>query len=153
MKIKNCEHCGDRYSAKKVTQKYCSSTCRVKACQERNNYEYKVLAPKKNRNTEIQGIEIENKDSVFKEIPEQKSEGKVLDSFAGAGMALLADKALTSLLTQDEDKTITVKQMKEIVLSLHKKINSHDKMILDRLNYVIKQNKELLKRLDDEDLL
>ena len=37
---KTCKHCKNEYMSKDLRQVYCSSSCRVLACYERNEYEY-----------------------------------------------------------------------------------------------------------------
>lgn len=56
---KVCEHCNRTYNAAKSNQKYCSNSCRTRACYDRNNYKYKkgAFTPKTTVRDELKAVE------------------------------------------------------------------------------------------------
>lgn len=95
-----CGYCGKDYIPKRrKVQKYCSASCRTRACNIRN-------APAKNK------LELQNttKSEVSKNKVEQMSWAGVGNAAAGT----LAVNALSSLLTREENKPVTKKDFKEI---------------------------------------
>lgn len=95
-----CGYCGKDYIPKRrKVQKYCSASCRTRACKIRN-------AAAKNK------LELQNttKSEVSKNKVEQMSLAGVGNAVAGT----LAVNTLTSLLTREENKPATKKDIKEI---------------------------------------
>lgn len=139
---KICNHCQETYLASKRNQKYCSNSCRVTACYERNQYEYKsgyakptkkeiIVTPK---NTELKGLE-----------PiDDFSKMDIGGAFIGSGLAIAAENLIKNLIPE-ENKPLTLKQSKELTKQLMDMIYKHDKILLSKLNTISKQLTNLQK--------
>lgn len=99
-----CQYCGKEYKPnRRIKQKYCSNSCRVRA-----------FVVKKNNESNLPSTEISN--------PTSSQVEKM--SWTGVGNAAagtLAVNALTSLLTKEENKPATKKDLSQLAKTLRKR--------------------------------
>ena len=148
---KTCNHCQETYLASKKNQKYCSNSCRVTACYDRNEYKYKSgyvqneVIPKVEEKFELGGLETIEKQT-------QEPTMNIGGAFIGSGLAIAAEHVLKSLVPE-EDKPLTLKQSKELTKQLMELIYKHDKLILSKLNDIMKEVKNGQKKQNGFNLL
>lgn len=95
-----CGYCGKNYVPKRrKVQKYCSASCRTRACNIRKSAS--LNKPIENSNS--------NKSSNLNKI-EQMS----LSGIGNAAVGTLAVNTLTRVFTKDENKPLTKKDLKEL---------------------------------------
>jgi hypothetical protein len=103
-----CQYCAKEYKPnRRMKQKYCSNSCRVRAFKIRNA-ENRNLPVKENGNDKKLKIE-------------EMSFAGVGNATVGAVAGTVAVNFMTSLLTSEENKPATKKDLKNLVSSLKQK--------------------------------
>ncbi len=141
---KTCNHCDEAYIATKRNQKYCSNSCRVTSCYERNKYKYKSGYQKAAKTNQV----VQQEKSMpqlngLNEQTEDKGMG-IGGAFIGSGLAIAAENVIKSFIPE-EDKPLTLKQSKALTKQLMDLVVKHDKVILSKLNALSKQLASLEK--------
>lgn len=96
-----CQYCGKDYKPnRRKKQKYCSNSCRTRAFVIRNT----------------NGLSLVKKD--IKEKEPTKIEKMSMAGVGNAAVGTLAVKAITSLLTPEENKPATKKDLQNLVASI-----------------------------------
>lgn len=117
-----CGYCGKNYVPKRrKVQKYCSASCRTRACNIRKSAS--LNKPIENSNS--------NKPSNLNKVEQM--------SFAGIGNAAvgtLAINTLTRVLTKDENKPLTKKDLKELKDLILQRYHEVLNLELDSLGYI-----------------
>ena len=117
-----CGYCGKNYVPKRrKVQKYCSASCRTRACNIRKSAS--LNKPVENSNS--------NNSSNLNKIEQM--------SFAGIGNAAvgtLAVNTLTRILTKDENKPLTKKDLKELKDLMLQRYHEVLNLELDSLGYI-----------------
>lgn len=129
---KICNHCSQEYVASKKNQKYCSNSCRVTACYERNQYKYKSGYQKTTQQNQL--VKQDKLQPQLKVLEEEKESG-ITEAFIGSGLAIAAENVIKTFVSK-EDKPLTLKQSKALTKQLTQLIVKHDKMILSKLNTI-----------------
>jgi hypothetical protein len=115
MRIKNCEHCGDDYNATKSNQKYCSNSCRTRACYERNQYKY-VQGENYVRGGYYPSKENDNIiEKVVDKSEINNQQGNFGDAILGTMIGNIATNLLTDLLTENHNKPATKGDLYKVV--------------------------------------
>lgn len=117
-----CGYCGKNYVPKRrKVQKYCCASCRTRACNIRKSAS--LNKPVENSNS--------NNSSNLNKIEQM--------SFAGIGNAAvgtLAINTLTRVLTKDENKPLTKKDLKELKDLILQRYHEVLNLELDSLGYI-----------------
>lgn len=153
MYLKDCQYCEQEYTATKSNQKYCSNSCRTRACYERNEYKYVQGHYKSSKEDE----ELKNK-PVEKPIVKKQKEDNLsgfIDATAGTLFGNLLTKLLEDVLTENHDKSSTKGDLYKVVQLIEQLDSNRRKSSVKIMQNQVSLDKKLnliLKKLEEQKL-